>query len=231
MFAPDELVVVVTTDLVSRSAPGTGDDSEILPGDYDAPRAVFVVDGPAFANGYEWYLVEPVRVRDGLCDCPFTGWVAAAGKDGEAWLGPDTYTCAMPPLVELIDLEPQRALACYGSTPLTMEGTFGGCADSGASAVPWETFCLVYHSGVDVHATPDPGCVDVCRPPTLPIFFSGDIGAPYGHEGASVRVEGHFDDPAAQGCLSTSPKPPAPRLAIHYCRMTFVATSVERIDG
>jgi len=228
MFAPDEIAVIVTTNLAVRSAPGTGADSEIYVEGYDAGLAVFVIDGPVFANGYEWYLIDPVRPRFTLGEYP-AGWVAAAGKDGEAWLGPDADTCATPPAVDLVHLERQRALACYGSMQWTMEGTFGGCADTAALG-PWQTSCEVYGPGVDVNATPDPNCIDVCGPFALKIRFTGNIGAQNAEPGTAIRVLGHFDDPAAQGCASDAPYTWAPP-EVHACRMEFVATRVERIDG
>src|SRR6266545_1984875 len=120
-FAPDQIAAVVTSDLVVRSTPGTGDESEIYPGRYDVPMAVFVIDGPVFADGYEWYLVEAVRGQT-IGEYPQPGWVAAAG--------------------DLLNLEPQRALACYRDTTLTVEGTLTGCEPSVAyGSQAWATHC------------------------------------------------------------------------------------------
>ena len=47
-----------------------------------------VLDGPVLGNGYAWYhvTVAPSDVRGTALDQPLTGWVAAAGLDGERWL-------------------------------------------------------------------------------------------------------------------------------------------------
>lgn len=227
-FARDVIVVVVTTDLVVRSAPGTGSDSDIMSGRYNAPEALFIVDGPAHADGYEWYLVEVVRGQ-GIGDYPWPGWVAAAGKDGEPWLALDTRPCPSPTQADLISLERQRALACFGSSRLTVEGTLTGCEDAVAlGSEPWDTQCTVVRRGFDVDATPPP-CFD-CFEPTLWVFFDGDIGLEDLPMGAQVRVYGHFDDSAAQTCTRESGIHSTRTLQIHACRLSFVATSSERLD-
>ena len=47
-----------------------------------------ILDGPVLGNGYAWYHVTvPASTRSG--STPITGWVAAAGLDGERWLKAD----------------------------------------------------------------------------------------------------------------------------------------------
>ena len=228
LFARDQIVAVVTTDLVVRSAPGTGSDSEILPGRYNAPMTAFVVDGPSYADGYEWYLVEAVRGQ-AIGDYPWPGWAAAAGKDGEQWLGEDTYGCASPSEADLFNLEHQRALACYGDSSLTVEATLMGCEEAVAwGSDPWETQCALVRRGFDISATPPP-CMD-CFEPTLLTFFDGDIGLVDRAPGTQVRVEGHFDDPAAQTCRPDNAIYGTRPLRVHLCRMSFVGTSGEVLD-
>lgn len=230
LFSTDQITAIVSTDLVVRSAPGTGADSEIYPGTFDAPRSVFVVDGPAFADGYEWYLVDPLR-NQGIDDVPQPGWVAAAGKDGEAWLGPDAFQCPAPAAADLINLEHQRAVACYGDSTLTVEGTLAGCQPSVMyGSQPWETQCRVVRLGFDVHATPDPMCFD-CYEPALWIYFNGDVGLTDVADGAAIRVRGHFDDPSAQTCDEDDGFHDILKLRIHVCRMQFVATDAQVIGS
>jgi len=230
MFAPDEIAAIVTTDLVVRSAPGTGDDSEIYPGYYTEPMRVYVVDGPAFADGYEWYLVDAVRGQ-GIGEYPQPGWVAAATKDGEPWLAPDVYTCPTPEAADLLNLERQRALACYGDSALSVEGTLAGCQPtvSYGSAL-WESQCAVVRLGFDVLATPDPNCFD-CFEPTLLVFFNGDIGLAGVAAGAEVRIRGHFDDPAAQWCTDDDGLHNDLKLGVYVCRMSFIGTDAEVIGS
>jgi hypothetical protein len=222
-FVRDQIVAVVTTDLVVRSAPGTGSDSEIFPDRYDAPAAVYVVDGPSYADGYEWYLVEAVRGQ-GIGEYPWPGWVAAAGKDGEPWLGEDTYVCPPPSEADLLNMEFQRRLACYGGPSLTVEGTLVGCEAAVLyGSEPWETQCAVVRRGFDHAATPQP-CMD-CYEPTLWVLFDGDIGLKGLQAGTQIRVQGHFDDPAAQTCSQDDGFHPTRTLQVHACRMSFVGTS------
>lgn len=71
---------VVTTDLLTRTAPRIADDSKIT-GELNQPTRVYVVEGPVTASGYDWWQVIP---EGGNLDYPV--WVAAQGKDGEVWL-------------------------------------------------------------------------------------------------------------------------------------------------
>ena len=51
---------------------------------------VTILDGPVLGNGYAWYHVRvPVSTRGVTVTQPITGWVAAAGLDGERWLKAD----------------------------------------------------------------------------------------------------------------------------------------------
>jgi hypothetical protein len=106
----DQVVAVVTDDLVVRSRPGTGSDSEIYPARLNAPSSVYVIDGPEDADGYAWYLVDPVAPRCIIgCDlAPQPGWVAAAGEDGERWLAeePEDPECPQPALEEISQAAP-----------------------------------------------------------------------------------------------------------------------------
>jgi hypothetical protein len=103
-------------------------------------------------------------------------------------------------VADLFNLEHQRALACYGDSTLTVEGTLTGCQPSiNYGSEPWETQCRMVRLGFDVDATPPP-CFD-CFEPTLSVFFNGDIGLTDEPDGTAIRVQGHFDDPAAQTCV------------------------------
>ena len=68
-----------------------------------------VLGGPEVGSGYTWYLVAPVSFA-GL-DGPGYGWVAAAGKDGEPWIGLLATAAAEPPGVELARADVARAKA------------------------------------------------------------------------------------------------------------------------
>lgn len=229
VLAPDDVAQVVTTDLVVRSAPGTGTDSEIYgPTLLSEPQHLYVVDGPVFASGYDWYLVVPFAVDWQPNNLPPPGWVAAAGRDGEVWIAPAALECGEPMLSDIVvELSRMARLACYGDMPLTLEGTFGGChqgSDPGFSP-SWlgAQGCLLYpydaQQGIQI---PDPG--------GLTMHFQGEIGVPYDQSGVAIRVGGHFDDPAALTCVSTEREPSlSPELVVFSCRTQFVATQVSII--
>lgn len=78
------VAVTVSDRLRVRSEPRVSDDSikyePVLP----LGTALFVLDGPVAASGYQWYKVAPVSFA-GL-DGPGFGWVAMADKDGTPWI-------------------------------------------------------------------------------------------------------------------------------------------------
>ncbi len=78
------IVVTVTDDLVVRSRPWVGDDSEMYRPWLPLGTELQVLDGPVTGSGYAWYKV--VTVASGELNGPRLGWVAMAGKDGEPWI-------------------------------------------------------------------------------------------------------------------------------------------------
>ncbi len=108
------VVVTVSDNLVVRSQPWVGadefgDDSEMYEPWLPLGTELLVLGGPEVGSGYAWYRVAPVSFA-GL-DGPGFGWVAAAGKDGEPWIGLPTTTAAEPPGVELARADVARAKA------------------------------------------------------------------------------------------------------------------------
>ena len=222
MDLTDELVSVVTDDLVMRSRPGTGSGSEIYPHRLFAPDIVYVIDGPEAADGYEWYLVDPLAEPCYFgCDyAPQAGWVAAAGTDGERWLAEEPvhgYPCPEPTLDDVAGGYPQVWLHCFGSERLTLDGGVIGVATEGPGW-PWQHRIELYGPDYD---GPVAGCVDLCTVPWLTVAFDGDQGLP--SPVSAVRVTGHFDDPRAEECQSAHIDLDQ-RIVTHSCRLVFVAT-------
>jgi hypothetical protein len=226
MYAPGELVAVVTTDLVVRSLPGTGAESEIYPERLSAPSTAYVIDGPAFADGYEWYLLDLVHSDYVVYGGPPEGWVAAAGTDGERWLGPHDEDCLDgPTFEEFVRLPPQIRLYCYAGQEYEFEAFFDPSRESliwpAANALPWE-FAVRAVAESD-RATPPPGCAD-CGVPSLFVAYNSDaVGGVIYLPGAG-RMTGHVGDEAATECRSPG-RTVAPAIAVHTCRMIFVATA------
>jgi serpin B len=68
---------------------------------------LLVLGGPEVGSGYAWYMVAPVSFT-GLDNSGY-GWVAAAGKDGEPWIGLPTAAAAKePPGVTLVRADVAR---------------------------------------------------------------------------------------------------------------------------
>ena len=92
---PDTYARVVTDDLRVRSKPGVSDDSKKLEPLLQDGVLLVVLDGPVQASGYDWYQVQPTLTSDTAGPYPF-GWVAAADKDGEPWIEPETVMPTAP---------------------------------------------------------------------------------------------------------------------------------------
>jgi hypothetical protein len=148
----DTYAVVVTDDLRVRLHPGVTNGSTTLePLLQDGVRVV-VLDGPVQASGYDWYLVQPTITSDTADPYPF-GWVAAADRDGEPWIEPESVEC--PPLPttveELGEMNQVAALffevSCFGGKDITFEARLRQPREDICDDEPW---------GVD------PGWLDVC---------------------------------------------------------------------
>lgn len=219
----DELVAVVTDDLVVRSRPGAGSDSEIYPARLNAPSIVYVIDGPEHVDGYAWYLVNPLAHPCYLgCEvAPQPGWVAAAGKDGVRWLAeePENPECPEPTLEEVSRAYPELRLYCYGTRELTLNGVVGADSTEAPPEWPWVHRIGLYEPG---YRGPVTGCVDACNIPSLTVAFDVDRGVP--PPLSATRVSGHFDDAKAPECRSSGIEVDQ-RILTHGCRMVFVVTS------
>ena len=223
----DAVAEVVTTDLVVRTAPGTdASTSEILQPTLAAPQLLYVVDGPVAVDGFEWYLVRPFAYSYLPISPVPSGWLAAGGKDGEPWIAPARLSCPPPDLDAISRLSDVTRLACFGNRTLTLEGTFGGCfvSDPAHTSPGWlaHTGCSLVPDGYRQDVTPSPGWL-VMRVDDVSVNAQPDD---------RVRVEGHFDDPAAGTCtrvpLEGEPVP-IPELVVLDCRTQFVATAITAV--
>ena len=230
-LGPDAVAEVVTSDLVVRSEPAISDTSTIYPNTLEAPMLLYVVDGPVAADGYDWYLVKPFHADylphgDELVIGPLIGWVAAASRDGEAWIEPASIDCPAPDLDGVRRLSPTGRLACFGDQELELSGEFGGCvvSDPATTSPAWlnHSGCFLFPPGYREGAVvPDPG--------GLMMRMDGNVGMPQDIR-APIVVTGHFDDSAAATCSQLpgasviDPRPP--ELVVLQCRTQFVVTGV-----
>lgn len=193
---PDSLAQVATTDLVMRNAPEVSNASVIYPGRLTIGDRLYLVDGPVVADGYDWYLAEPILTQIGSEGLRF-GWVAAADRTGEPWIAPVEGDCPTAATVETLHaLASALRLYCFGGTPLVIEGDVT-CPDLGApipTASPaWLTWdgCYLNPRGAPPYEPLSPG-------PHVGIA----IHYPPGAERATGRllVTAHFNDRAASEC-------------------------------
>ena len=227
---PDGVAQVVTTDLVSRSAPGTSADSKIYPGALDAPTLLFLLDGPVAADGYDWYLVAPFeKFLFDVPEVPPLGWVASGSREGEAWIAPWEGDCPESTLEAIHGRPYLLLLGCFGDQPLTLDSNFNGCfvSDPATVSPSWlaHTGCSLVPFGWEPGGDVSGGFV---------IRSQGEHGMPYGEWGSAIRVVGHFDDPAAGACTDTAPFGDAvmpPELIVLRCRAQFVVTDVSAIQA
>ena len=236
LFAPDDIAMVVTNDLVLRSAPGTGPDSEIYRGLLNQPTLLFVVGGPISASGYEWFQVHPFSIaNDDMSSTWRLGWVAAAAKDGEPWIAPGAVECEDEPRIEmLIDMSAIARLACYGDRQLSF-----GASYEGPTAIVPSAASPSWLTGFGYVLEPM-GCVFECGEATPPPVFSPFLFAHrrnsgvapedfFGHQvHTDVHVTGHFDHRVSSTCRAGPPPgesvgPPVEE-TILMCRTQFVVT-------
>jgi hypothetical protein len=165
-------------------------------------------------------------------------WVRQASPAFPAVSPVDDEDCGLPPdsAVEFMGLHASVAVPCFGDRPLIFtawsteacEGCTGGGSSSGGSEWlinPQRTFFLL---PMESDSEGYGGWKDAVPAPGLAWRDE--------YVGAWLRVTGHYDDPAAEGCVRR-PDPseelyyPGPLAEVNFCRQRFViteATVVER---
>ena len=153
------------------------------------------------------------------------GWVAAASRDGEAWIELASIDCPAPGLDGVRRLSPTGRLACFGDQELELSGEFGGCvvSDPATTSPAWlnHSGCFLFPHGYQEGAVvPDPGA--------LFMRVDGNVGMPPEGIRTPIVVTGHFDDPAAAtsslipGSSAIDSRPP--ELVVLNCPNQFVVT-------
>jgi len=177
--------------------------------------------GPVSADGYDWY---PVLYQSYTGET--FGW-AAAGDPATPFLATLKPRCNDPSGPILTEYE---QLACLGSGPVTIEGTYGCGGCGGFAAGTFEPSWLADPIGevLVLRAKPGQGIGQI------DMHVAPDAGIELPAEGAILRVTGHFDDDAASTCFIAPlegevPVPADERAALLYCRERFVIDSFEQI--
>ena len=192
-----------------------------------------VFDGPVAAEGYDWYLAALTGPGPGSGQL---GW-AATPHDGDAWLVPSELACptSVSDPTTLFELGVASPVYCYQGRELTLEGrvvTGFGCIGPGTFEPEWLAHPCANMSFIT--STPPGPSVD---PPLFLHYPAPGVANPtltY-DDGQTVRIVGHYDDPAAQECVIEPADSPGTdrkvsatdrKADVAVCRMRFVVTEV-----
>ena len=218
-FAGRVVTTLADEGLRVRSRPGVGNDSFKEEPLVPLGTALYVLDGPVPASGYDWYEVVPLSSRS----LP-SGWVAGAGRDGEPWIEADAFDCPPVPtdFRSLAALPAGVGLACFPRVPITVRARLISCnCDVDGS---WYT-PFWFHLNDDPDLLVEPGRTTVPR--DMGDWFGLNLDPAGKHprdlpEGKVVEVTGVFDHPAAARCTRTEMDgQPVPSQG---CRLEFAVT-------
>ncbi|MGH2357592.1 MAG: hypothetical protein ACRDGJ_06210 [Candidatus Limnocylindria bacterium] len=222
----DTIGEVLVTDLVVRSAPGVGADSEILEGRLTLGDTVYVIEGPVQASGYAWFLVAEIAE---LREAPSLGWIAQASREGEPWVRRTEPPCPDEISVEaLASVAESLRLFCFGGQELTLDGEiqpFCGQTDPVIQDPSW-----LGNYGCAFSAPDRPDAVSDW--PAISVHFDPQRmggGPPFT---GPAQIVGRHDAPVAQAChYSESSQGVAnlteldQRMLVFRCRASFVVES------
>ncbi|HEX7950909.1 MAG TPA: hypothetical protein VF494_11215 [Candidatus Limnocylindrales bacterium] len=237
---PNIAARITVTSLKVRDAPTTaGKKLGSLAKD---DLVVLLGYGGIKANGYTWYQAGRLKgVRTALPALPadpftgnwtdMTGWIAVA-QGATPWVAtlPARCPAATPDLATLSAMLLGEQLACFGATPLVLEGTWGCGGCGGAFPGEFKPTWL---------AEPLSGFLSVnwsARVGPLQLYFPPEVTRPV--EGKILRIHGHLSDPRSSTCtvstvtsdsLTATPTPISAADAAAYCRQHLVVDSYEEL--
>jgi hypothetical protein len=188
--------------------------------------SVYIVSGPTTVDGDDWYQVKPFKLSDReRLEYPL-GWVRAAHEDGTAALEPTPLECAGgDPLtpINILDLSPTGALACFGSDEITIVG---------------QVFCMTNDNLPEnlQHDVTGPFWLDDGRfcafqdqsgEPFFEIFNFPTDELPPTWQTDDLAITGHFDDPESAECTGLGGQSSLSKdEAVFECRLGFHVTGV-----
>jgi hypothetical protein len=245
-LAVDGVASVLVNELTLRAEPGL--EGERL-GSLASGYAGFIVDGPVTTDGYAWYQLSALGLppnsgcagpleTDPL-SCPvWFGWVAAADLDGTPWLEATSLVCPESPMnMETLALArgPYERLACNPDGSVTVRGWWPELPEGLGGACPgldhpsgWLYCQNINYDSLLVDDTQDQGGLG------LKINLDPDGGVTMPQRGQWIEIDGHFDDPAAQGCdeaAAMADDTDDPDQIVLACRAELVVESARPVNG
>ena len=216
----------------SSSAPQLEVDG--APAHRDAGDRLFVLGGPVAADGYWWFEVALGTDAARVQPIP-VGWVAA-GTESDPWIVAGRGDCPEPDLAALSSLSGILRAGCYDSAPLTFtarqaalppDGGLGGACETDPARPSWLMCDNINYSWVNADGGTDWDLLlhfDPARGiPETELAPVGSVGPPY-------RITGHFDDPAATGCVTVADASSAEGLSQWLtCAAMFVVDELELV--
>jgi hypothetical protein len=225
---------ITTTDgLRVRSLPLVDDVSLRFEPLLNSGTRLFVLNGPAFGSGYDWYQViaPTIAQADGGS---MVGWIAVASKTGETWAVEQALNC--PPSdgpIAFSDLSRLASgavvdggLSCFGRSTITTSATVHVvCSGPSPRATALEDW-LASPAGMTIQmqdagatitgrAHPDLAGRTPCETPPDQRWL----------------VEGHFDDVDSGSCGVGSATDAIGAAAEYRCRTTFVVTRLTPVGA
>ena len=228
-FLMTDTAAVTTTDgLRVRSLPLVDDTSQRYEPLLNSGTRLFVLDGPAFGSGYDWYkVIAPTISRaDGG---PMVGWIAVASKTGETWATGQALDCPR-----------SDGPIAFGDLSRLTSGAVadGGVSCFGRSTITTTAAVKVVCSGPEARATSLANWLASPARMTIEMTDAGATISARAHPDLAGRtpcetptdqrwlIEGHFDDADAATCATGSATDSIGAGAEYRCRTTFVVTAL-----
>jgi hypothetical protein len=193
---------------------------------------VLVLAGPTQAGAYAWYEVGVASDPTLYAASQQVGWVAD-GTSAQPWLVPDTSACPQPSVASISALSFIVRLGCYHDRSLSFgahqaalapDAGLGGTCGATPPMPDWLVCDNVNYNWVNG----DGGTAWL-----LLLHFDPATGvtatglAPAGTTGPALKVAGHFEDPAANACVTASDPQSVDGLSQWLtCAVDFVVESV-----
>ena len=240
-LGPDSIAITTADDLRVRADPTLSSDQVNA---LQSGTHVFILSGPSPDPAdaeLEWWEVAPIECEGGCGYHPRIGWVSSGpAKD---WLRPIVLECPRSfTSADAGDLNPEELLACHGDQPITLDGINDYWCCRGITLGRTEPAWLAGDYGNPMRALLRISA-DADSPAWGPeLHVNPASTVTLGDRGTVARITGHFDDPAAQECVTTLTADERERypdmlwvlaqsFSVFGCRVQFVVDAIDVLDS